>query len=141
MTIRERSEVVARASVEEITQLAEELKQKYPFIVERQPEKSLAMMPAQDPIHKTRFFLGEALICQAMVSINHIRGVCVLMGDDLEKVTAGAIIDAAFRAELPECEALESALGRLAEAQWGLLCKEAALIEKSSVEFTTMEGA
>jgi alpha-D-ribose 1-methylphosphonate 5-triphosphate synthase subunit PhnG len=62
------------------------------------------------------------------------------MGADDGRALAMAVVDAAFNADVAECEMLSERLEALECEQAHALAKEAALHAATSVSFSTMEG-
>ena len=141
LTIRERSEILARASREKVLELAAMVRGACgEVLLKKAPAKTLVMLPMIEPVRQTRFFIGELLACDAMVSIGGCEGVGVLMGDDFEKVVAVATLDSAFRAGIPLCAQLEETLRAWKDGQDKELRQEAALYGRTRVDFNIMEG-
>jgi alpha-D-ribose 1-methylphosphonate 5-triphosphate synthase subunit PhnG len=109
-------------------------------LLEKAPAKTLVMLPMIEPVHQTRFFIGELLACEAMVSIDGCKGIGVLMGDDFEKVVAVATLDSAFRADIPLCGRLEETLCAWKDGQDKRLRQEAARHSRTRVNFNIMEN-
>lgn len=53
------------------------------------------MIRMREPVKNSLFYLGEAIITEAVVSLGDTVGTAVTMGDDFEKTLHMAIIDAA----------------------------------------------
>ena len=61
----------------------------------------LVMLPYTDTSTGTRFHLGEALVSEAHVRINHVtEGYAVCVGRDLQQSLAVALLDAALTANI-----------------------------------------
>lgn len=104
----------------------------------RPAQKTLTMIKLREPVSASLFYLGEALCCECMVEVEQTTGFSVMLGDDFDKVTGAAVIDAAFSAGLPETAELTGRLLKLEEEQKRrrrILNEE---IRKSRVEFSTM---
>lgn len=71
------------------------LQQQYPVTIVKKPEKSLTMIRMREPVKNSLFYLGEAIITEAVVSLGDTVGTAVTMDDDFEKTLHMAIIDAA----------------------------------------------
>jgi alpha-D-ribose 1-methylphosphonate 5-triphosphate synthase subunit PhnG len=140
LTVRERSEILARADREKVLELAERVRGVCDVVLEKAPAKTLVMLPMIEPVHQTRFFIGELLACEAMASIDGCKGIGVLMGDDFEKVVAVATLDSAFRGDIPLCGQLEETLRGWKDDQDKELRREAALYNRTRVDFNIMEG-
>ena len=94
MEKRRLSKILAKADAAQVRQMAEKIRKQYEVTVIKAPEKSLTMIKMRDPVKETLFFLGEVIVCEAIVCLDGIKGMAVIMGDDFEKVLDMAIIDA-----------------------------------------------
>lgn len=115
--------------------MAEKIRKQYEVTVIKAPEKSLTMIKMRDPVKETLFFLGEVIVCEAIVCLDGIKGMAVIMGDDFEKVLDMAIIDAACNKGVFTDEGL---LVELEKAQQTRVEKENAMFMQTMVNFTTM---
>jgi phosphonate C-P lyase system protein PhnG len=102
-------------------------------------EKTLALVHIREPAQGGCFFLGEALVAHCIVELGGVRGAAVQLGDDLGRVQAAAMLDAAhsggfaeFTLVLPQLLALEA---ERAEA----LEREAELVRGTAVQFQSLE--
>jgi alpha-D-ribose 1-methylphosphonate 5-triphosphate synthase subunit PhnG len=103
------------------------------------PEKTMVLLQVREPVRQSRFYLGELLAAQCMVEIAGVRGAAVLMGDDLDKVRAAAVLDAAHTGNFSCFTQVEGELFRLEEARKAGLAKEAAEIRETKVSFQSLE--
>ena len=117
MEKRRLSKILAKADAAQVRQMAEKIRKQYEVTVIKAPEKSLTMIKMRDPVKETLFFLGEVIVCEAIVCLDGIKGMAVIMGDDFEKVLDMAIIDAAQQTRVE---------------------KENAMFMQTMVNFTTM---
>jgi alpha-D-ribose 1-methylphosphonate 5-triphosphate synthase subunit PhnG len=140
MDKRRLSEIMARDDGGEVECLARWVEERYPATVLREPATTLVMLPVQEPVRGTRFYIGELLATEAMVELNGARGIGVCMGEDSGKALAMAVIDAAFNAGLDECAWLKEKLEALEKRQIDRLALENALHLSTKVSFDTMEG-
>ena len=53
------------------------------------------MIKVREPVKQSLFYIGEVIVCEAVVEIDGVKGVAVTMGDDAKKALDMAIIDAA----------------------------------------------
>lgn len=88
--------ILARADAAIIARLAKELKLTHSFTMVKEPNKTLAMVKMREPVKESLFYIGEVLVCEAVIELDGTRGMAVTMGDDFEKVLNMAIIDAAY---------------------------------------------
>jgi alpha-D-ribose 1-methylphosphonate 5-triphosphate synthase subunit PhnG len=103
------------------------------------PEKTMVLLQIREPVRQSRFYLGELLAAHCVVELGGVRGAAVLMGDDLEKARAAAVLDAAHSGGFPGFVRVEGELLALEEARKAELAKEAAEIRKTRVSFQALE--
>jgi alpha-D-ribose 1-methylphosphonate 5-triphosphate synthase subunit PhnG len=87
---------------DEVIQLSDKLEGKYSITSIKAPQKTLTMLKIRESAKNTLFYAGEALSCECTVQLEGTKGYGAALGDDLEKVYAMAVIDAALNANLPE---------------------------------------
>ena len=131
------SRILARADARKVKRLADGIKRAHAPVVVKAPEKSLAMIRVREPVQESLFYLGEIIVCEAIVDLAGKKGVAVLMGDDFDKVLDMAVIDAACNAGVfaayDELEALEREQ-KLAQE------KESAMFLQTMVSFRSMDS-
>lgn len=139
MTKKEISCILSRASREEVAVLAEQVKKDHEIQMVKPPQKTLVMVKARESVKQSLFYLGEVLAAECMVTVDGIRGVSVLAGDDFEKTTDVAVIDGYMNLKKDcGCSEMEEYLKELAEKQSmerGKLNRE---LLKSKVNFNVM---
>ena len=137
MNKRRLSKILAKASPQQVQELAEEIKAQHEITVVKAPEKSLVMIKMRDPVTESLFYLGEVIVSEAIVDLDGAKGTAVLMGDDYEKALDMAVIDAACNkgvfARFDALEQLEAEQNRRTE-------QENALFLKTMVNFTSMDS-
>lgn len=87
--------IMFKSDREIIRELADEIKSNKEIMIVKEPSKSLAMIKMREPVKESLFYMGEVIICEAIVEIEGTKGIAVSMGDDFEKILNMAIIDAA----------------------------------------------
>lgn len=135
---REYSRILAAADREQARALSELIMRTHRVRSLRPAQKTLAMIQMREPVSASLFYLGEALCCECMVEVERSTGFSVMMGDDFEKVTAAAVVDAAFAAGVPETEELTKRLLEMDRAQKAARMHRNSEIIKSKVEFSAM---
>ncbi|MBN1312777.1 MAG: phosphonate C-P lyase system protein PhnG [Anaerolineae bacterium] len=95
-------DVLSRAQAEEVKQFAEELIPSLGEIEVLYNRTGLTMLPMQEPVKGTMFYLGEVLIAEAWVRISDGEGYAACLGRDVEQALALALIDAANLAGLAQ---------------------------------------
>jgi alpha-D-ribose 1-methylphosphonate 5-triphosphate synthase subunit PhnG len=103
------------------------------------PEKTMVLIQIREPVRHSRFYLGELLAAHCVVELGGVRGAAVLMGDDLEKAKAAAVLDAAHSGGFPGFALVEGELFHLDNLRKGKLAQDAAEIRKTSVSFQSLE--
>lgn len=127
--------IMAKADREFAIGIANQIKEKEEITIVKEPEKVLTMIKMREPVKQSLFYLGEVMVTEAAVAVGGANGVAVLMGDDYEKTSSMAIIDAAFNSGVWQDETpfLEMEEQLLAQEE-----KENALFQKTMVDFKTM---
>ena len=105
----------------------------------KMPQKMLVMLKVRESAKNTLFYAGEALACECTVAIEGVKGYAACLGDDVQKVRAMAVIDAALNAELPERSDIIRALGNWKRALAENRSLESRLTMSTKVNFTVME--
>lgn len=137
MNKKQISKILARADAARVREMAEEIKAAHPAVIVKAPEKSLAMIQMRDPVKGTRFYLGEVIVCEAIVELEGAKGTAVLMGDDFDKVLDMAVIDAACNKGI---FAHYDELLRLSAEQELQDGRENAMFLNTMVNFTSMDS-
>lgn len=131
------TKILARAENRQVEEFAREIKERYSPVIVKAPEKSLVMIKMREPVKESLFYLGEVIVCEAIVDLDGAKGVAVIMGDDGEKALNMAIIDAACNkgvfTRYDVLEALEKEQLQKAE-------KENAMFMKTMVNFRSMDS-
>ena len=122
-----------------LRELAQPLAEKYGVSVVKAPAKTLAMIKLREPVKNSLFYLGEALVCDTVVELGGTKGTAVVMGDDFDKVSSMAVIDAAFNRQVSELDELKTVLQRLSMRQQREQELENGLYAKTMVDFQTMD--
>ena len=127
--------IMAKADREFAIGIANQIKEKEEITIVKEPEKVLTMIKMREPVKQSLFYVGEVIVTEAAVAVGGANGVAVLMGDDYEKTSSMAIIDAAFNSGVWQDETpfLEMEEQLLAQEE-----KENALFQKTMVDFKTM---
>lgn len=128
--------IMAKADGETLAKLAAKLKEQYEIVVVKLPGRTLTMIQMREPVKNSLFYIGEVMVCEAMVELDGAKGIAVTMSDDLDKTLDMAIIDAACNKGVFRDEAT---LLELEQAQIEREEKENALHLKTMVNFTSMD--
>lgn len=140
MEKRRMFKIMGKSSRQSVIALAREIEGHYAVMTVKPPAKTLVMLKMREPVAQAEYFLGELLACEAMVQIGEHQGMAVTAGDDLEKVAAMAVIDAAYNAALPEVAWLDRNLEALEVQVTRKEQQEYAGHLQSKVQFQVMEG-
>ena len=139
MNKKELFRIMAAADSSMLRELAQPLTAKYGISIVKEPAKTLAMIKLREPVQNSLFYLGEALVCDIVVELGGTKGTAVVLGDDFDKVSAMAVIDAAFNKKVVETAELTTVLERLAARRQKELELENGLYTKTIVDFQSMD--
>lgn len=132
--------ILAHAAGEQVVLLSREIERQHVVSILKDPQKSLVMIQAKEPVKGSRFYLGEALVCEAMVEVDGVKGMAVTLGDDFEKVLAMSVLDAAFNLQAPECAGIEEALLELEQKQLDMQERENGMYQRTRVHFESLDS-
>ena len=90
------SKILAKADRQDVAILSDDVRAVYDPVIINQPGKTLAMIKMREPVKQSLFYIGEVIVCEAVVELDGVKGAAVTMGDDVEKTLDMAIIDAAI---------------------------------------------
>lgn len=131
-------QTVSSATREEVTDMLAIITEKHQCRIIREAQKVLVMVKMREPVAQSLFYIGEVLCCECIAEVDGNKGMAVLMGDDFEKTTASAIIDAALNANIPDSERIEEKINQLCKQQEAARAPLNAQILKSKVNFNVM---
>jgi alpha-D-ribose 1-methylphosphonate 5-triphosphate synthase subunit PhnG len=96
--------ILTLAPADKVKQFAEMLLDALGQITVLQNRTGLVMLPYRDTAQGSAFYLGEILVAEAHVKLEHhnAQGYAVCTGRDLEQALAVAILDAALQAGLEQ---------------------------------------
>ena len=137
MEKKELFRIMAAADGSMLRELAQPLAEKYGVSVVKAPAKTLAMIKLREPVKNSLFYLGEALVCDTVVELGGTKGTAVVLGDDFDKVSSMAVIDA--NRQVSELDELKTVLQRLSMRQQREQELENGLYAKTMVDFQTMD--
>lgn len=139
MNKKELFRIMAAADSSMLREMAQPLTAKYGVSIVKEPAKTLAMIKLREPVQNSLFYLGEALVCDIVVELGGTKGTAVVLGDDFDKVSAMAVIDAAFNKKVAETAELTTVLELLAARRQKELELENGLYAKTIVDFQSMD--
>ena len=130
------SKILAKAVRQSIAALSAAVRAVYEPVIINQPGKTLAMVKMREPVRQSLFYIGEVIVCEAVVELDGVKGVAVTMGDDTEKTLDMAIIDAAINKGV--FSGMDILL-TLEKEQNDLVMRENAMYLKTMVKFESMD--
>lgn len=130
-------QILSRADRRDVITLGKELQQQYAVTIVKKPEKSLTMIRMREPVKQSLFYLGEAIVTEAVVTLEGTVGTAVTMGDDFEKTLYMAVIDAA---ENKGVFAHEDSLVKWEQTQQRRIAQENAMFQQTKVDFHAMDS-
>jgi alpha-D-ribose 1-methylphosphonate 5-triphosphate synthase subunit PhnG len=95
------------------------------------------MIKMREPVRQSLFYVGEVIVCEAVVELDGVKGIAVCMGDDTEKTLDMAIIDAAVNKGV--FQGMDTLIA-LEKEQENRIMRENAMHLKTMVNFTSMDG-
>jgi len=129
--------ILSGADKEAVEGLAGKVMRQHRVTIVKEPQKTLTMIQMREPARQSLFYLGEVIVCEAIVEISGVRGMAVTMGVEPGKALHMAIIDAACNCgifeDIPTLEALEA-------EQEARRQRENALHLKTMVQFHSMDA-
>jgi Uncharacterized enzyme of phosphonate metabolism len=90
--------ILHKADTKTVAMMAGKITDKHIVTILKEPSKTLAMIKMREPVKNNLFYLGELIVCEAVVELSGIKGAAVFSGDDFEKTLDAAVIDAACNA-------------------------------------------
>lgn len=140
MNMTERTRIVSEGNLEAFAGIAAEIVAGGGIKVIREPVTGLVMMRVRDSVEGKPFNLGEALITEAVVELDNCRGYGFALGEAPDRAMCMAVLEAALAADHPLSSGIREALGKEALALAERKKREVALIDRTRVNFETMEG-
>ena len=139
MDKRTLSRISAFAQAQVLSSLAEKAAGGRKLLFLKKPEKTMVLVPVREPVKQSLFYLGEMLAAHCIVELAGVRGAAVVMGDDLSKAEAAAVLDAAHSGAFKEFELVEPELLRLDEERRAACARQAAAVRQTQVRFHVLE--
>jgi phosphonate C-P lyase system protein PhnG len=109
------------------------------MLVVKPAEKTLVLLQVREPVRGERFFLGEALAVHCIVEVDGVKGAAVQLGDELPRVEAAAVLDAAHSGDFAGFGLILPRLLRLEAERAASLSKEADSVRGTAVNFQSLE--
>ncbi|EIM08234.1 hypothetical protein A1A1_01975 [Planococcus antarcticus DSM 14505] len=139
MKRRKRTEILIQGDGRLVKNLAAGIAEKYECREITAPEQGMVMVKMRESAKNSLFYIGEVLITVVKVEVAGKIGTGLLVGMDEQRAMHLAIIDAAYKAQLPETAEWEPQL--LEEEQQISIAKaqQQAELFETKVSFETME--
>lgn len=139
MKRRRRTEILIQGDERLAAQLAQSIIDTYECREIIAPQYGLTMIKMRESAKNSLFYIGEVLITEAKVEIANCIGIGIVVGMKDELAKHLAIIDAAYKADLPETAIWESQLIEAEQMIKKEQAKKQAELLKTKVNFETME--
>jgi alpha-D-ribose 1-methylphosphonate 5-triphosphate synthase subunit PhnG len=139
MKRRRRTEILIQGNPILAQNFAELIINKYECREIVAPQYGLTMIKMRESAKNSLFYIGEVLMTEAKVEINQCIGIGIVVGMEDELSKHLAIIDAAYKANLPETELWNQ---QLIEAEKAIIkerAQEQAELFETKVNFETMD--
>ena len=128
--------ILTKADAHTVSELSAKIREQHKIVIIKEPNKTLTMIKMREPVKESLFYIGEVMVCEAIVELDGVKGIAVTMGDDYEKTLGMAIIDAACNKSVFQDDEV---LLNLEKTQIELEQKENAMHLKTMVNFTSMD--
>jgi len=128
--------ILARADRLDVAKMSADVQKTHRPVIVKEPGKTLTMIKMREPVKQSLFYIGEVIVCEAAVELDGVKGMAVVMGDDVEKTLDMAIIDAAVNKGIFTGT---DTLLELEKEQNERLMRENAMHLKTMVNFKSMD--
>ena len=128
--------ILSKADERTVSEISAKIREQSEIAIIKEPNKTLTMIKMREPVKESLFYIGEVMVCEAIVELDGVKGMAVTMGDNFEKTLDMAIIDAAFNKGVFHDDEV---LLNLEKVQTELEQKENAMHLKTMVNFTSMD--
>ncbi|SHN33430.1 phosphonate C-P lyase system protein PhnG [Gracilibacillus kekensis] len=139
MKRKQRTEILIQDGGSLAEELASTITANYNYLEIIKPQYGMTMIKMRETAKKSLFYLGEVLITESKVEIEQTIGIGIVIGMEKELAKHLAIIDAAYRADLPETKDWDTQLIEKGKQITAQRAKEQAELFRSKVNFETME--
>lgn len=135
-----RTKLLIEVGRAEAIQFAEEVVKNYSVVEIQPPKLGLTMIKMRESAQQSLFYIGEVLITETKVKINDSFGIGLVIEEDEPLSRALAIVDAAYKEELPETKKWQKELDNLEDQYKQRMQKLKCSIERTKVHFETMNS-
>lgn len=139
MKRRRRTEILIQGDSGLARGFAETIIEKYECREIVAPQYGLTMVKMRESAKQSLFYIGEVLISEAKVEIHQQIGIGIVAGMEGKLAKQLAIIDAAYKADLPETKKWEPQLLEAEHRITKAKAQEQAELFETKVNFETMD--
>lgn len=139
MKRRRRTEILVQGNEQLAREFAQAITEKYECREITAPQYGMTMIKMRESAKNSLFYIGEVLITEAKVEIDSRIGIGIVAGMKEELARNLAVIDAAYKADLPETAEWQQALLNMEQKIAQAKIQEQAELFKTKVSFETME--
>jgi len=139
MKRRRRTKILIQEDSDLARDFAEAILERYECREIVAPQHGLTMIKMRESAKNSLFYIGEVLVTEVKVEIQHCVGIGIIVGMKEERARDMAIIDAAYKANLPETEAWETGLMEAEQRIIEKQVKQQADLFETKVNFETMD--
>ncbi|MDN7245312.1 phosphonate C-P lyase system protein PhnG [Planococcus shenhongbingii] len=139
MKRRRRTEILIQGNEQLARGFAETIAKKYECREISAPQYGMTMIKMRESAKNSLFYIGEVLVTEAKVEIGGQIGIGIVAGMKEELARNLAIIDAAYKADLPETAEWQHPLLEMEKDIAQAKSREQAELFETKVSFETME--
>lgn len=139
MKRKRRMRILIEGSRDVSKKMARQIEQNHSVEVMMAPQEVLTMIKMRETAKKSLFYLGEVLVTECKVRVNHQVGIGIVVGIEEDLAYHLAVIDAAFKAQYSE---VDEWIPWLVEDERRIEAAERveeSVIHKTKVNFETMD--
>lgn len=139
MKRRRRTEILIQGDRRLAKELADSIAETYGCREISPPQQAMTMVKMRESAKNSLFYIGEVLITEVKMEIEGRIGIGIVAGIEEELSRQLAIIDAAYKAELPETGGWEAKLEEEERNIGRKRARQQAELFETKVSFETME--
>lgn len=139
MKRRRRTEILIQSDQGLAKSFAESIIQSYECREIVAPQYGLTMIKMRESAKNSLFYIGEVLVTEAKVEVNNQIGIGIVVGMQDELAKYLAIIDAVYKANLPEIEDWNNKLLTAEQQIMSVRAKGQTELFETMVNFETMD--
>ncbi|MFQ5904751.1 MAG: phosphonate C-P lyase system protein PhnG [Candidatus Binatia bacterium] len=140
MDRKKRFEILAQADSATLLPIADEILRAIEVDVLKKPETSLVMLRALDSVTGRPFNVGEVFVTECEVRLGNHVGYSLIMGEEVERALAAAVIDVALESGQGSASSIEESLWQEEQHLQTNRKEEIALIGRTRVNFEIVKG-